>query len=53
MCKTRRVSLFTHGIYNATMNYGVIIEAGLMVVLTGVPGLNTAVMGAQFPPGTR
>ncbi len=52
MVKTRRISLFKHSILgNMVMNYGVIIEAALMILFVAVPGLNTNLMGAQLPPG--
>ena len=33
------------------MNYGVIIEAALMLVFVAIPGLNTVLMRAELPPG--
>ncbi|TMW69112.1 hypothetical protein Poli38472_001268 [Pythium oligandrum] len=40
MCKTRRSSLFSHGIRNnPTMIYGSIIELSIMVILVYVPGI--------------
>ena len=52
MIKTRRMSLFQHAIFkNMVMNYGVIIEAALMMIFVAIPGLNTTLMRAQLPPG--
>lgn len=52
MVKTRRVSLFQHDVLgNMVMNFGVLLEACLMIIFVGVPGLNTGLMSAKFPPG--
>ncbi|KAJ0404408.1 hypothetical protein P43SY_007661 [Pythium insidiosum] len=46
MCKTRRVSLFRHGIFsNATMVYGTVVALALLVIFVYVPGLQ-GLMGA-------
>ncbi len=52
MIKTRRMSLFRHNVFgNMVMNFGVVIEACLMLIFVAIPGLNTGVMSAQLPPG--
>ncbi|KAJ0392625.1 hypothetical protein ATCC90586_010877 [Pythium insidiosum] len=46
MCKTRRVSIFRHGISsNHTMIYGAIVAIALLVIFVYVPGLQS-IMGA-------
>jgi sodium/potassium-transporting ATPase subunit alpha len=52
MIKTRRTSLFKHSIFgNMVMNYGVILEAALMIVFVAIPGLNDIIMRCLLPPG--
>lgn len=52
MVKTRRISLFQHPIFaNMVMNYGVMIEAALMMIFVAIPSLNTVIMNAELPPG--
>ena len=40
MCKTRTRSLFQHGVGNMMMNFGVIIEIALAIIVVYVPFLN-------------
>ena len=51
MVKTRRTSLFRHGVSNMVMNYGVVVEFTLMIIFVAVPGLNTGLFSAELPPG--
>jgi sodium/potassium-transporting ATPase subunit alpha len=40
MCKTRRASVFQHGIFqNVTMIYGTLLEFSLLIILVYVPGV--------------
>lgn len=50
MCKTRTQSLFTHGIKNMVMNYGVFIELGLLIIIVYVPWLQP-IFGTAYLPG--
>ncbi|GAB9476274.1 putative hydrolase [Globisporangium polare] len=47
MCKTRRISIFRHGIFNnIVMVYGTLLSVTLAVILVYVPSVND-VMGAE------
>eukprot|EP00048_Salpingoeca_helianthica_P021743 m.14196 g.14196 ORF g.14196 m.14196 type:complete len:1391 (-) comp6355_c0_seq1:24-4196(-) len=50
MCKTRRLSLYTHGIWNnAVMIYGVGLEVALILIFIFIPKLNSLLVGLPFP----
>lgn len=38
-CKTRTISLFQQGLVNMVLNLGVVVELGLAIILTYVPGI--------------
>ncbi|KAG7382833.1 ATPase Na K transporting alpha [Phytophthora boehmeriae] len=47
VCKTRRTSIFEHGVFNnATMIYGTIVALSLMIIFVYVPGVQDF-MGAE------
>ncbi|TKR73650.1 hypothetical protein L596_020936 [Steinernema carpocapsae] len=48
-CKTRRTSIFTHGISNIVTIYAVIIEVCLVIIFVYVPGIRF-IMGSSPPP---
>lgn len=50
MCKTRRISLFQHGITNLSTIVAVIVEICLVAVFIYVPGVNF-VLGVSPPTG--
>jgi len=47
-CKTRKVSLFTHGMRNSAMNVGFFVSAGIVFFVVYIPGLNNAVSVAPI-----
>jgi sodium/potassium-transporting ATPase subunit alpha len=50
MCKTRRLSLRTHGLWNNTvMIYGVSLEIALILIFIFIPRVNSLLVGLPFP----
>ena len=51
VCKTRHTSIFTHGVWdNPVTFFGVAVEVMIMVLVVFVPGLQTIMFTASFPP---
>jgi len=51
LCKTRVTSVFQHGLFNnMVMNYGVLIEACIIVITVYTPGLQGGIGSLPFPP---
>ncbi|TFJ81370.1 hypothetical protein NSK_007331 [Nannochloropsis salina CCMP1776] len=43
VCKTRFVPMLEHGVFNnIMMNYGVMVEVGILIAIVFIPGLNDA-----------
>jgi len=52
LCKTRCITIFEHGIFNnLVMNYGVLVEIGLIIIIVFVPWLNTILLTNPSFPG--
>ena len=51
VCKTRFVPMLEHGVFNnLMMNYGVMVEIGIMIAIIFIPYLNTAFFANERQP---
>ena len=51
VCKTRFVPMLEHGVFNnSMMNYGVMVELGIMIAVIFIPHLDTAFFANPATP---